>query len=123
MKLHVTYHRPPGFASPFIGVRCRDEPILLPALSCRSAVRMARGLLISLAFWMTRLAGDVWPFAEKLNDPNHIRGPDGQAFPLPSKTHLLPGTLCSVLRPPDHSPSSTDRQIEAEAPEVKPGDL
>jgi hypothetical protein len=41
---------------------------------------------MSLAFWMTRLAGDVWPFAEKLNDPNHIRGPDGQAFPLPSNS-------------------------------------
>jgi hypothetical protein len=76
---------------------------------------MALGSLISLAFWTTRLAGDVWPFAEKLNDPNHIRGSDGQAFPLPSKTHLLPGTLRSELGPPDHSPSSADRQIEAEA--------
>jgi len=44
-----------------------------------------------------------------------IRGLDGQAFPLPSKTHLLPGTLRSVLRPPDSSPSRADRQIEAEA--------
>lgn len=26
MWLHVTYHGPPGFASPFTGVRCLDEP-------------------------------------------------------------------------------------------------
>lgn len=79
---------------------------------------MALGSLISLAFWTTRLAADVWPFAEKINDPNHIRGPNGQAFPLPSETHLLPGTLRSVLRPLDCSPSSADSQIEAEASAV-----
>jgi hypothetical protein len=76
---------------------------------------MALGSLISSAFGTTRLARDVWPFAQKINDPNHLRGPDGQAFPLPSKTDLLPGTLRSVLRPLDRSPSSADRQIEAEA--------
>jgi hypothetical protein len=47
--------------------------------------RTALGSLISLAFWLKRLAGIIWPFVENLNYSSHIRGPDGQAFPLPSR--------------------------------------
>jgi hypothetical protein len=32
-----------------------------------------------------RLAGGVWPLQKNLNDLNHIRRPDGQAFVLLSK--------------------------------------
>jgi hypothetical protein len=46
---------------------------------------MALGSLISLAFCLKRLAGVIWRIAENLNYPNHIRGPDGRAFPLPSR--------------------------------------
>lgn len=45
---------------------------------------MALCSLISLAFWEKRLAGPLCQVAENFNHPNHIRGPDGQAFPLPS---------------------------------------
>jgi hypothetical protein len=43
--------------------------------------------LISLAFWLKPLAGVIWRVAENLNHLSHIRGPGGQAFPLPSNVH------------------------------------
>jgi hypothetical protein len=45
---------------------------------------MALCSLISLPFWEKRPAGRPWHVAENLNYPNDLRGPDGQAFPLPS---------------------------------------
>jgi len=45
---------------------------------------MALGLLISLGFGSEWLAEAICQFAENINHPNHLRGPDGQAFPLPS---------------------------------------
>ena len=40
--------------------------------------------LVSLAFREKRPPGPPWRVAENLNYPNYLRGPDGQAFPLPS---------------------------------------
>ena len=48
-------------------------------------VRMALRPLISLMFRRERLPDAMSRFAETLNHPNHIRGRDGQAFPLPSR--------------------------------------
>ncbi len=46
---------------------------------------MALGPLISLVFRRKRLATSMLRFPEILNYPNHIRGRDSQAFPLPSQ--------------------------------------
>ena len=46
---------------------------------------MALGSLISLRFCLKWLARAIWRIAENLNYTSHIRGPDGQAFPLPSQ--------------------------------------
>ena len=51
-------------------------------------MRMALGSLISLVFRRKPLAVSRLRFAETLSHPNHIRGRDGQAFPLPSR--ILP---------------------------------
>jgi hypothetical protein len=48
-------------------------------------VRMALGSLMSFVFRRKRLAASMSQFAETLNYPKHIRGRDGQAFPLPSR--------------------------------------
>jgi hypothetical protein len=53
---------------------------------------MVLGSLISLTFWPTLPAGGVWPIAENVNYPNHIREPDGRVFhcrpPSLPKAHL-----------------------------------
>ena len=49
------------------------------------SVRMTFGTLISLVFRRKRLAIMFRWFARNHNHPNHIRRPDGQAFPLPSR--------------------------------------
>jgi hypothetical protein len=46
---------------------------------------MALGSLISLEFFLKWLVGVILRIAENLNHPSQIRGPDGQAFTLPSK--------------------------------------
>jgi hypothetical protein len=63
----------------------RREALLLPGLSFSGDVRMALRSLISLGFQRKRLAGTIRWSAQNLNYPTHIRGQDGQAFPLPSK--------------------------------------
>jgi hypothetical protein len=45
---------------------------------------MALRAFISLRFLPKRLAEDPCQFSENFNYNNHIGGPDGQAFPLPS---------------------------------------
>jgi hypothetical protein len=73
-----------------LGVRRRDDLLLFPALSCCSAVRMALGSLISLAFWTTRLAGDVWPLAENLNHPSYIHWSEWPSFSLAVQLSSMP---------------------------------
>lgn len=64
---------------------------------------MALGWLITLAFWPKRLAGVPWLFAENLNYLNRVRGPDGQAFPLPSFVWCLFAAIGCLLGGVSHS--------------------
>ena len=55
---------------------------------------MALRAFISLRFLPKRLAENPCQFSENFNYNNHIGGPDGQAFPLPSSTraHFTPAS-------------------------------